>query len=61
MSHPKRRNTLIEWLTPLYRPLLTQTDYAMARYWLSQSHYNSKHSTMFTVVVLHLHYKVHSG
>ena len=43
------------WLIdPLYRPLLTQTDYHHQGTLLSLSHYNSKHgSTVFTVVVLH--------
>ena len=61
----KHTNWMID---PLYRPLalLTQTDYPLGYHYqgtlLSLSHYNSKHSsTVFTVVVLHLHYKVHSG
>ena len=61
---PKPQKHTHLMIDPLYRPLLTQTDYQVQGQGtlLSLSHYNSKHSSpVFTVVVIHLHYKVHSG
>ena len=59
---PKTQNHTHWMIDPLYRPLLTQTGYQVQGQGTLLSHYNSKHSsTVFTVVVIHLHYKVHSG